>query len=31
MNAKDSMPGRPIFNRTVTLADSWTKIEKGKK
>ena len=25
---KDSTPGRPIFNRTVTLADTWAKIEK---
>jgi glutaminyl-tRNA synthetase len=22
----DSQPGKPIFNRTVTLKDSWTKI-----
>jgi len=22
---KDSAPGRPVFNRTVTLRDSWTK------
>ena len=26
---KDSAPGRPVFNRTVTLKDSWAKIEKG--
>ncbi len=31
MNAKDSTPGKPVFNRTVTLADTWAKIEKGKK
>ena len=24
----DSKPGAPVFNRTVTLRDSWTKIEK---
>jgi len=24
---KDSKPGRPIFNRTVTLKDTWAKIE----
>lgn len=23
----DSMPGKPVFNRTVTLKDSWAKIE----
>ena len=28
----DSKPGKPVFNRTVTLRDSWAKIEKsGKK
>jgi len=26
----DSVPGKPVFNRTVTLRDSWAKIE-GKK
>jgi glutaminyl-tRNA synthetase len=26
---KDSAPGKPVFNRTVTLKDSWAKIEKG--
>jgi glutaminyl-tRNA synthetase len=25
----DSAPGRPVFNRTVALKDSWAKIEKG--
>ena len=25
---KDSTPGRPVFNRTVTLRDTWAKIEK---
>jgi glutaminyl-tRNA synthetase len=23
----DSVPGKPVFNRTVPLRDSWTKIE----
>ncbi len=26
---KDSAPATPVFNRTVTLKDSWAKIEKG--
>ncbi len=26
---RDSTPGKPVFNRTVTLKDSWAKIEKG--
>jgi glutaminyl-tRNA synthetase len=26
---KDSAPGRPVFNRTVTLKDSWARIEKA--
>jgi len=26
----DSQPGRPVFNRTVTLKDSWTKIDPKK-
>jgi glutaminyl-tRNA synthetase len=26
---KDSQPGRLVFNRTVTLVDTWAKIEKG--
>jgi len=25
----DTTPGRPVFNRTVTLKDSWAKIEKS--
>jgi glutaminyl-tRNA synthetase len=29
VDPKDSQPGKPIFNRTVTLKDSWTK-EQGK-
>ena len=24
----DSAPGRPVFNRTVTLKDTWAKIER---
>ncbi len=28
---RDSKPGQPVFNRAVTLADTWAKIEKGKK
>ncbi|GAB4488049.1 MAG: glutamine--tRNA ligase/YqeY domain fusion protein [Thermodesulfovibrionales bacterium] len=27
----DSTPGLPVFNRTVTLKDTWAKIEKAKK
>jgi glutaminyl-tRNA synthetase len=27
----DSAPGRPVFNRTVTLKDSWARIEHGQK
>ena len=25
----DSRPGRPVFNRTVTLRDTWAKIEQA--
>ena len=25
----DSAPGRPVFNRTVGLRDTWAKIEKA--
>jgi glutaminyl-tRNA synthetase len=28
---KESAPGRPVFNRAVTLRDTWAKIEKKKK
>ena len=28
---KDSTPGKLVFNRTVTLRDTWAKIEKGQK
>jgi glutaminyl-tRNA synthetase len=27
----DTAPGKPVFNRTVTLRDSWAKIEKAGK
>jgi glutaminyl-tRNA synthetase len=29
-DAKDSKPGAPVFNRSVTLKDSWAKVEKKK-
>ena len=25
LDAKDSQPGAPVFNRTITLKDAWTK------
>lgn len=25
---KDSAPGKPVFNRTVSLKDSWAKVQK---
>jgi glutaminyl-tRNA synthetase len=28
---KDSTPGKPVFNRTVALRDTWGKIEKKSK
>ena len=28
VDSKDSAPGRPVFNRTVTLRDAWAKIKK---
>jgi len=28
-DVKDSTPGQPVFNRVVTLRDSWAKIEKA--
>jgi glutaminyl-tRNA synthetase len=28
---RDSRPGRPVFNRTVTLRDTWVKIQKSGK
>ncbi len=27
----DSQPGRPVFNRIVTLRDSWAKIERAQR
>jgi len=30
-DAKASTPGKPVFNRTVTLRDTWAKIEKARK
>jgi len=27
----DSAPGKPVFNRTVTLRDTWAKIEKAQR
>jgi glutaminyl-tRNA synthetase len=27
----DSAPGKPVFNRTVALKDTWAKIEKGRR
>ncbi len=30
-DSKDSVPGKPIFNRTVALRDSWAKIQKKMK
>jgi glutaminyl-tRNA synthetase len=30
VDSKDSKPGQPTFNRAVTLADTWAKIEKKK-
>ncbi len=29
VDPKDSAPGKPVFNRTVTLRDTWGKIQKG--
>ena len=29
VDSQDSSPGKPVFNRTVTLRDSWAKPEKG--
>ena len=29
VDAKDSELGKPVFNRTVTLKDTWAKIQKG--
>ena len=29
VDTKDSEPGKPVFNRTVTLRDSWSKLQKN--
>ena len=29
VDARDSKPGRPVFNRTVSLRDSWARIEQS--
>jgi glutaminyl-tRNA synthetase len=31
VDTRDSKPGKPVFNRTVQLRDTWAKIEKGQK
>lgn len=31
VDSKDSQPDKLVFNRTVTLRDTWAKIEKGRK
>ena len=31
VDSEDSRPGSPVFNRTVSLRDSWAKIEKSQK
>lgn len=31
VDSKDSTPDKPVFNRTVTLRDTWAKMQKGKK
>ena len=31
VDAVDSSPGRPVFNRTVTLRDTWAKIQKAER
>lgn len=31
VDSRDSAPGRLVFNRTVTLRDTWAKIEQGQK
>ncbi len=30
VDSRESRPGQPVFNRTVTLKDTWAKIEKGR-
>jgi glutaminyl-tRNA synthetase len=29
VDSEDSAPGRPVFNRTVTLRDTWAKVKQG--
>jgi glutaminyl-tRNA synthetase len=29
VDVRDSTPSRPIFNRTVTLRDTWARVQKG--
>jgi glutaminyl-tRNA synthetase len=31
VDSSDSMPGKPVFNRIVTLRDAWAKIQKKRK
>ncbi|MFW6284494.1 MAG: glutamine--tRNA ligase, partial [Desulfosalsimonas sp.] len=31
VDPKDSAPGQPVFNRIVTLRDTWAKIQKAQK
>jgi glutaminyl-tRNA synthetase len=31
VDTKDTVDGKPVFNRTVTLRDTWAKIEKAQK
>ena len=31
VDSRHSLPGKPVFNRTVTLRDTWAKIEKSQK
>ncbi|HID96993.1 MAG TPA: glutamine--tRNA ligase/YqeY domain fusion protein [Thermodesulfobacteriaceae bacterium] len=31
VDTRDSKPGAPVFNRTVTLRDTWARIEKSRK
>ncbi|TVM14844.1 glutamine--tRNA ligase [Oceanidesulfovibrio indonesiensis] len=31
VDSRDSRPGQPVFNRTVTLRDSWARIERSQK
>jgi glutaminyl-tRNA synthetase len=31
VDSKESTPGKPVFNRTVTLRDTWAKLKKKAK